>query len=115
VYDLYAVTNHLGGSGAGHYIAYVKAQHDQQWYCFDDESTREMDESAVQSASAYLLFYMRRDVAAAAGEWLDRASWGFAPEHRRALLAFPGSDGHARALAEARSSRQRLASECVIL
>lgn len=34
LYDLYAVTNHIGGLGGGHYTAYCKNSGD--WYKFDD-------------------------------------------------------------------------------
>merc|ERR1712194_57435 len=35
VYDLYAVSNHMGGMGGGHYTAYGKNP-DGNWYLFDD-------------------------------------------------------------------------------
>ncbi len=34
VYELYAVSNHYGGLGGGHYTAFAK--NDGQWYEFDD-------------------------------------------------------------------------------
>lgn len=62
-YELYAVSNHFGGNGEyGHYIAYINLQHDRKWYCFDDDSIREMDVSSVVTSNAYLLFYRRRDI-----------------------------------------------------
>ena len=30
-YDLYAVSNHMGGMGAGHYTAYAKNLVDNEW------------------------------------------------------------------------------------
>lgn len=35
VYDLYAVSNHYGGLGGGHYTAFGQGV-DSKWYCFDD-------------------------------------------------------------------------------
>ena len=32
IYDLYAICNHLGGMGGGHYTAYVKNLDNKQWY-----------------------------------------------------------------------------------
>ena len=39
VYDLYAVSNHFGGMGGGHYNAYCKMP-DGKWWCFDDSHVR---------------------------------------------------------------------------
>lgn len=36
IYDCYAVSNHFGTSGFGHYTAYCKNPMDKQWYEFDD-------------------------------------------------------------------------------
>lgn len=35
VYDLFAVDNHFGGLGGGHYTAYAKNFFDQQWYDYN--------------------------------------------------------------------------------
>lgn len=37
IYDLFAVTNHEGFLGGGHYYSYTKHRSDQQWYYFNDE------------------------------------------------------------------------------
>lgn len=37
VYDLFAVDNHYGGLGGGHYTAYAKNFENGQWYYFDGE------------------------------------------------------------------------------
>lgn len=61
IYDLYAVDNHFGGLGGGHYTAYAKSPADGQWYNFDDSSVRPVsDPNSVRTSSAYLLFYRRR-------------------------------------------------------
>lgn len=38
IYDLYAVDNHYGGLGGGHYTAYAKNHETGKWYDFDDVS-----------------------------------------------------------------------------
>ncbi|ETS64541.1 hypothetical protein PaG_01006 [Moesziomyces aphidis] len=61
IYDLYAVDNHFGGLGGGHYTAFAKSPADGKWYEFDDSSVRPVaNPESVKSASAYLLFYRRR-------------------------------------------------------
>ena len=60
IYDLYAVSNHFGGLGGGHYTAFCKMP-DGQWYDFDDSHVNGMQERSIQSSSAYVLFYSRRD------------------------------------------------------
>jgi len=60
VYDLYAVSNHFGGMGGGHYTAFCQMPDNQKWYDFDDSHVSEIDPISVQSASAYVLFYHRR-------------------------------------------------------
>lgn len=61
-YDLYGVVNHQGALGGGHYTAYAKNFLDDQWYYYDDERVRVVEESRVVSPSAYLLFYLRSDL-----------------------------------------------------
>lgn len=63
IYDLYAVSNHFGGVGGGHYTAYAKGD-DGTWCNFDDSRvTSGIDESEVVSPAAYCLYYKRKDVA----------------------------------------------------
>jgi len=60
-YDLYAVSNHMGSMGSGHYTGYAKNPTDQKWYLFDDSVvTGPVEEKVVKSKSAYVLFYRRR-------------------------------------------------------
>jgi ubiquitin carboxyl-terminal hydrolase 4/11/15 len=64
VYDLFAVSNHYGSMSFGHYTAFGKNKHNQQWYSFDDSScsaVRSDPEGVVVSGAAYVLFYERRD------------------------------------------------------
>jgi hypothetical protein len=61
VYDLYAVSNHLGGLSGGHYTAYALNRFDDQWYEFNDSRYRIIDPHSTfeTSSSPYLLFYNR--------------------------------------------------------
>ena len=63
MYDLYGVVNHFGILGAGHYVSYAINKHDGKWHCFNDSRVTDLDDTQVQSPSAYLLFYARRDLA----------------------------------------------------
>mmetsp|Transcript_93605 Transcript_93605/g.235856 ORF Transcript_93605/g.235856 Transcript_93605/m.235856 type:complete len:626 (-) Transcript_93605:115-1992(-) len=60
-YELYAVVNHIGGMGSGHYTAFVKRGHDR-WFSCNDSRVLPISQEDVVSANAYLLFYARRDV-----------------------------------------------------
>lgn len=61
LYDLYAVSNHVGGLGGGHYTAYAQNRFNDQWYEFNDSTYRAVDERELKrnSRSAYVLFYNR--------------------------------------------------------
>ncbi len=61
LYDLYAVVHHLGALSAGHYVASVKDK-DGVWHYFNDNQVYDMDEKNLVSPSAYILFYIRRDM-----------------------------------------------------
>jgi len=61
VYDLFAVSNHYGSLGGGHYTAYAKNKNTNKWYKFDDSSVSEIEEERVKTSAAYVLFYQRRD------------------------------------------------------
>jgi len=60
IYDLYAVSNHMGGLGGGHYTAYVSQPEKESWFLMDDSRTSESAPERVVSANAYVLFYKRR-------------------------------------------------------
>jgi hypothetical protein len=40
IYDCYAVSNHFGNMGFGHYTAFAQNPLDNKWYEFDDSSVR---------------------------------------------------------------------------
>jgi ubiquitin carboxyl-terminal hydrolase 8 len=62
-YDLYAVSNHMGGLGGGHYTAHTLNRFDDTWYEFNDSSYRSVDESIHEQLfkSSYVLFYNRSE------------------------------------------------------
>lgn len=62
-YDLYAVSNHMGGLGGGHYTAHTLNRFDDTWYEFNDSSYRSVDESIHKKLfkSSYVLFYNRSE------------------------------------------------------
>jgi ubiquitin carboxyl-terminal hydrolase 4/11 len=66
IYDCYAVSNHMGGCGGGHYTAFAKNPHNNKWISYNDSMVDEVrnteaPERQVVSSSAYNLFYRRRD------------------------------------------------------
>jgi hypothetical protein len=61
-YKLYAVSQHYGGLGGGHYTAMCQNMLDNKWYKFNDESVTVVPgggEKAVDDA-AYVLFYTKQ-------------------------------------------------------
>jgi len=62
-YDLYAVSNHMGGLGGGHYTALALNRFDDLWYEFNDSTYRSVDESIHRNhhKTAYVLFYNRSE------------------------------------------------------
>ena len=62
IYNCYAVSNHFGGLGGGHYTAYTLSD-DGVWCNYDDSRvTTDIDPKDVVSEAAYVLYYRRRDV-----------------------------------------------------
>ncbi|KAM6547259.1 hypothetical protein CsatB_018935 [Cannabis sativa] len=59
LYELYALTNHYGGMGSGHYTAHIKLLDENRWYNFDDSHISPINEEEVKSGAAYVLFYRR--------------------------------------------------------
>lgn len=62
VYELYAVSNHYGGLGGGHYTAYAKLIEGNSWYHFDDSHVSAVSEDMIKTSAAYVLFYRRTEV-----------------------------------------------------
>jgi len=60
VYELYAISNHSGGLGGGHYTAFARNFRDNTWYNFNDSHVSKVDVSRLVSSMAYVLFYRRK-------------------------------------------------------
>lgn len=65
IYDCYAVSNHFGNMGFGHYTAYAKNPQTNEWYEYDDSRVSHIHAQQVAqtvvTGAAYNLFYRRRD------------------------------------------------------
>ncbi|KAE9347324.1 hypothetical protein PF008_g7861 [Phytophthora fragariae] len=72
-YDLYAVVNHCGrGISSGHYTAHIRRPDETCWWLADDTVVTPLSEDELSpSTTAYLLFYVRQDVASGATELSD--------------------------------------------
>uniref|UniRef100_A0A7N0V0Y7 Ubiquitin carboxyl-terminal hydrolase n=1 Tax=Kalanchoe fedtschenkoi TaxID=63787 RepID=A0A7N0V0Y7_KALFE len=57
-YMLYAISNHYGSMGGGHYTAHVH-HGGGRWYDFDDSRVSPISEDKIKSSAAYVLFYRR--------------------------------------------------------
>jgi len=58
-YQLYAISNHTGGLGSGHYTCCAKNIEDGKWYTYNDSICTEMGSDNIVSPDAYILFYKR--------------------------------------------------------
>ncbi|XP_057523844.1 ubiquitin carboxyl-terminal hydrolase 8-like isoform X2 [Amaranthus tricolor] len=56
-YRLYAISNHFGSMGSGHYTALI--YHGKSWYEFNDSLVEPLKEEDVKTSAAYVLFYRR--------------------------------------------------------
>ena len=63
VFDLYAMTIHLGIMGGGHYVAYAKDDSEGKWWFFNDSSCKEVSDERVSKENGYVLFYRARNLA----------------------------------------------------
>ena len=59
-YDLFAVSQHYGNCGGGHYTAICR-NIDGNWYNYNDSSVSHASPSDVVSSAAYVLFYRRQN------------------------------------------------------
>lgn len=65
LYDLYGVVHHQGALSGGHYVASLRSEVDGHWRLFNDAQVYEIHARDVVDSSAYILFYIRRDVSKA--------------------------------------------------
>ena len=66
IYDLYAVSNHMGSLGGGHYTALALNRFDDTWYEFNDSRYTLLNGETAhkqnkQTKAAYVLFYNRSE------------------------------------------------------
>ncbi|VVB11856.1 unnamed protein product [Arabis nemorensis] len=59
LYELYAISNHYGFMGDGHYTAFAKLMDENEWYDFNDSHVSGVNESELKTSAAYVLFYQR--------------------------------------------------------
>jgi ubiquitin carboxyl-terminal hydrolase 4/11/15 len=65
IYDCFAVVNHFGQMGFGHYTAFARQRDEtgisENWALFDDSRVQNVDNPrGIVSPAAYVLFYRRR-------------------------------------------------------
>jgi ubiquitin carboxyl-terminal hydrolase 4/11/15 len=62
IYDCYAVSNHMGGMGGGHYTAYARSlENEEEWYQLDDSRTARVHNTQhIVSSAAYVLYYKKK-------------------------------------------------------
>ncbi|XP_004346117.2 ubiquitin specific peptidase 15 [Capsaspora owczarzaki ATCC 30864] len=73
LYDVYAVCNHFGSLGGGHYTAFCKNPLSGIWYSYDDSRVEKVDPSTVVSKSAYIMFLVRKDAARLTQQQVEQA------------------------------------------
>jgi len=56
IYELYAISNHMGGLDGGHYVAHCQGP-DRRWYSFNDSRVTAANSGRLVDASAYVLFF----------------------------------------------------------
>lgn len=61
LYDLFGVSNHVGGLGGGHYTAIKKSLNQDIWYDISDSHVSLTSKDNVKTSSAYVLFYALRN------------------------------------------------------
>ena len=62
VYDLFAVSEHSGGLGGGHYTAVAKSPDSDEWINYNDSYCSRASTDDIVTPAAYILFYKRRYV-----------------------------------------------------
>ncbi|MCJ1283811.1 CSN-associated deubiquitinating enzyme Ubp12 [Xylographa opegraphella] len=72
IYDLFAVDNHYGGLGGGHYTAFAQNFYDKNWYEYNDTMASRRNAKDVVTSAAYLLFYRRRSSKPLGGPFFEQ-------------------------------------------
>ncbi|XP_055587904.1 ubiquitin carboxyl-terminal hydrolase Usp2 isoform X2 [Uranotaenia lowii] len=58
-FSLYGISNHMGSTAGGHYIAACKHPVSKEWNEFNDNFVSDTSERSLVTSSAYVLFYER--------------------------------------------------------
>lgn len=61
-YNLHGLVNHFGTLSYGHYTSFVVNPFDKKWYNYDDKKCIPISEQHLSKESAYILFYVRKDI-----------------------------------------------------
>lgn len=61
LYDLTGIVHHMGSLNGGHYTAECLNNDTQEWFDFNDSSVSGIKKPELNSSSAYMLFYQRRE------------------------------------------------------
>ena len=93
LYDLWAVSNHMGGLGGGHYTAYVKNRVSGQWFLHDDSRVHAVPEEEIKTSSAYVLFFAARGLQEEEGEVEGRGGGGGEGRERGEKRGGGGEEG----------------------
>ena len=59
LYDLFAICNHFGELGGGHYTSFIESK--GKWYHMDDSKVTQVSDEDIVLSAAYILFYKLRD------------------------------------------------------
>ena len=62
MYDLYAVSNHEGSLGGGHYYTFAKNRDDKLWYAYNDAEVSALRPDQIVTPAAYLMFFSKTSV-----------------------------------------------------
>ncbi|KIJ55336.1 hypothetical protein M422DRAFT_57819 [Sphaerobolus stellatus SS14] len=98
LYDLFAVDEHLGGLGGGHYRAYARNHTDGEWYHFDDSHVSKCKPEDAINRNAYLLFYRRRTTRPIGGKTHAKIQAVLQSNSQRASTAMPTPPDESTAL-----------------
>lgn len=63
-YDLYGIVNHYGSIYGGHYTADIRDltnKQEENWFECNDSHVEAIEDPVLQSPTAFMLFYWRRD------------------------------------------------------
>lgn len=69
-YSLFGIVNHMGDLGSGHYTSHIRHPESGDWWLVDDATAEQVHDPHQQltpSSAAYLLFFVRHDIATSSG------------------------------------------------